>query len=424
MNQLPRAAILTIGSELLRGDGVDTNSAWLSRRLEGIGYTCTLHLSCPDDEGAIVEGLAYAVPRADVVVTTGGLGPTVDDLTRAAVARFLGVPIETHPPSLEHIAALFARFGREMSASNRRQAELPQGARVLTNEVGTAPGFAASVAATGGGEVTIYSVPGVPREMRWMWSTYLLGELRARGGRALAERTFRTVGVAESVLGERLGPIEAAPDVEVRYAAEETRGTIRVTLLTTAGEERAQALWLEAKGLVGHHLRCLGTDELPEAVAAWLVARRLTLATAESCTGGRVAAALTAIPGISSVFGEGLVTYSNAAKTRLLGVPADLLAQHGAVSPEVAAAMARGARDRAGADLGLGVTGIAGPGGGSEEKPVGLVHLAVAGPGEAVVHRERRFPGTRELVQARATAAALGLIAEVCEQQAGWTVQG
>ena len=199
-----RAAVVAVGSELVFGDGIDTNSAWLSRRLRGLGIDPRLHLSCPDDLDAIVDGLESAAGKAEVVLVTGGLGPTRDDLTREAVARFLGVPLVEHAPSLEHIAALFARFGREMSPSNARQALLPEGARVLVNEVGTAPAFAIER-----GPLLLYSLPGVPREMHWLWDRYLAAELRARSPvAALAERTFRTCEVPESKLGELLRPLE------------------------------------------------------------------------------------------------------------------------------------------------------------------------------------------------------------------------
>lgn len=256
MSTPPTVAILTIGSELLCGDGVDTNSAWLSQRLEALGLRCLLHASVPDDVGAIVWALDQAAGKGDVVIVTGGLGPTTDDLTRAAVAGYLGVATEVHEPSVEHIRALFARFGRVMPESNRVQADLPVGARVLTNGVGTAPAFA--VEKDG---VSFYCLPGVPREMRWLWDRYLEGELRARGGTTRAERTFRTVGIAESSLGERLLPLERHEDLEVRYAAEESKGTIRVTLLTDRGEDRCQELWLEARELVGRRLHAEGTDE-------------------------------------------------------------------------------------------------------------------------------------------------------------------
>ncbi len=405
MSQEPKIAILTIGSELLCGDGLDTNSAWLSLRMSRLGLDCQLHISCPDDTSAIVSAIEYTAERVDVVVITGGLGPTVDDLTRAAIASYAGLPLELHEPSLEHIRGLFARFGRTMPESNVIQAELPRGARVLTNEVGTAACFALEHEGT-----LIYALPGVPREVYWMWDNHLSAELGVRGTGARAERTFRTVGISESALGERMQPIEAKGDMEVRYAAEESLGTIRVTLLAHT-EDAAQQAWLQARELAGEHVCALGTDLLPEAVAALLVAKGLSVATAESCTGGRVASALTAIPGVSCSFQEGFVTYSNAAKTKHLGVPEALLAKHGAVSREVAEAMARGVRERTGSDLGLGVTGIAGPGGGSEDKPVGLVHMAVAGPGQGdLLHLRRRYPGTRTVIQTRATAGALDLI--------------
>ena len=405
-----RIAIITIGSELVSGDGLDTNSAWLSERLTRVGREVALHASCPDEVEAILSLLREAARQAGVIIVTGGLGPTSDDLSRAAIARFINAPIELHQPSLEHIAALFARFKRPMPASNRQQAELPRGVRVLTSWVGTAPGFVAEGWGEGGRGL-LYALPGVPKEVYWFWDEYLRQEL-AKPGQRLAERTFRAVGISESALGERLAELEAEEGLELRYAAEGTPGTIRVTLLTAADEDRAQDLWLRARALVGEkHLCATGSDSLAEAVASLLLAGGLQVATAESCTGGRVAGALTGIPGISRVFNEGVITYSNESKTRYLGVPAELLEREGAVCAEVAVAMARGIRQRAQADLGLGVTGIAGPGGGSEDKPVGLVHLAVVGPGDDdLLQLERRYPGDRQLIQARAAAGALDLI--------------
>ena len=229
-------------------------------------------------------------------------------------------------------------------------------------------------------------------------------------------RAFRCVGIAESALGERLRELEETPGVEVRYSVEEAAGTIEVRVLVAAHDgqaaaPRAEALAARAHELVGaHHVCATGEASLAEGVAALLLDRGLTVASAESCTGGRIAAALTAIPGVSAAFLEGVVTYSNEAKTRLLGVPADVIAARGAVSREVACAMATGARERAGAAWGVSTTGGAGPGGGSTEKPVGLVHIAVAGPAGQVHHVERRYPGDRDQVQARATAGALDLL--------------
>jgi nicotinamide-nucleotide amidase len=404
-----RAAILTVGSELLRGDGLDTNSQWLSRRLETLGYSVVLHLSCLDDEDEIARLLSFVAASTDLVVVTGGLGPTVDDVTRAAVAQALKVPLEIDEGELRHIEELFARFGRSMSPSNRRQAELPQGATVLRNEVGTAPAFRVSC-----GEVPVYVLPGVPREMKWLWDHYLRQDL-IRGHAPRAERTFRTVGIGESRLGERLAPVEALAGVEVRYAAEEREGTVRVTLLASTQDE-VQAAWEAAREAVGETIACIGPDLLQESVVAALCAQGLTLTTAESCTGGRVAARIVQVPGASQVFERGLVTYSNQAKSQLLGIAPEVIETHGAVSEVVARAMARGAREAGNTRLGVAITGIAGPGGGSNDKPVGTVHLAVAyGPkDEDVLHQKRRYPGTREMVQVRSAAGALKLVLDAC----------
>lgn len=400
-----RAGIVTIGSELTSGTRFDTNSPWLAKRLAPLGIEAWVHRSVPDDLEAIARAFDETAAEAQVVISTGGLGPTSDDLTRDALARLLGVDLVFDAPSWEAIEARFAAFGRTPSESNRRQAGFPRGARVLATDVGTAAGFV--VERRG---VPIYAVPGVPREMRWMWERYLEPDLRALGGAARAVRAFRCVGIAESALGERLKEVEATAGVEVRYAVEEAAGTIEVRLLTPPDVD-AEALAARAHALVGaHHVCATGEDSLAEGVGRLLLGRGLTVATAESCTGGRIAAALTAIPGISAAFLEGLVTYSNEAKTRLLGVPAEVIADRGAVSAEVARAMAQGARERAGADWGVATTGVAGPGGGSAEKPVGLVHLAVAGRDGTLHHVERRYPGDRDQVQARASAGALDLL--------------
>jgi nicotinamide-nucleotide amidase len=406
-----RAGIVTIGSELTSGTRLDTNSAWLARRLTPLGVEAWVHRSVPDDLPAIIKAFEETLADVQVVLCTGGLGPTSDDMTRDAVAAMLGVDLVFDPPAWEAIEARFRAFGRTPSATNRRQAEFPRGARVLPTDVGTAAGFVITHRG-----VPIHCVPGVPREMRWMWERYLEADLRALGGVARDMRVFRCVGIAESALGERLQELERTPAVEVRYSVEDTIGTIEVRLLVGAHEgqaaaARADALEARAHELVGrHHVCATGEASLAESVGALLVDRRLTVASAESCTGGRLAAAFTAIPGISAAFLEGLVTYSNEAKTRLLGVPADIIEARGAVSQEVARAMATGVRERAAADWGVSTTGVAGPGGGSPDKPVGLVHIAVAGPGGVVHHVERRYPGDREQVQARATAGALDLL--------------
>jgi nicotinamide-nucleotide amidase len=410
----PRVALLTIGSELTSGTRVDTNSGWLAKRMPALGLEGWLRRSAPDELGAIETAYREAAASCDVIVSTGGLGPTSDDITRDALARLLGVPLVLDEACLERLTARFARFGRTPSPSNRRQCEFPRGARVLVNEIGTADGFQLEVL----GRPT-YVLPGVPREMRWLFEKWLEADLRARGGVPRAERVWRIVGLPESTLGDRLAAIEAEPGVEMRYCVEEAHGTIECRLLLAgaegeerpATEARADALAARAHDLAGRqHVCATGERGLAEALVELLIGRKLRVATAESCTGGRIAAALTGVAGSSATFLAGTVAYANEAKTRHLGVPEDLLAAHGAVSAEVARSMAEGALARSEADLAVSTTGVAGPGGGSPEKPVGLVHMAVARRGGETTHVERRYVGEREQIQIRAAAGALDLL--------------
>ena len=398
----PRASILAVGSELTAGDLVDTNSAWLSQRLEALGFEVIGHRACADVIPQIQAALAQACAEAQVVLITGGLGPTSDDLTVEALAGAAKQPLEFHEPTWAAIQERFAAFGRVPNDQNRRQANLPRGATVLTNQVGTAPGLRLDLDGA-----RVYSLPGVPREMRWLWRTYLAAELGELGPGALAEWSFRTVGLSESVLAERMRPVEALEGLVVRYNVEEARGTIVVTLRARDPEVLAQAQPL-CRTAAGAYLCAEGDAHLVDALVGDFAARGLTVATAESCTGGRVAAALTGVPGSSAVFLEGVVAYADAAKERL-GVDPALIAAHGAVSPQVAHALAHAVRARSGADLAVAVTGIAGPGGGSEEKPVGLVYFHASSAGTDVP-LERTFAGDRGLIQARATAVALDLL--------------
>ncbi|MCA8921978.1 MAG: CinA family nicotinamide mononucleotide deamidase-related protein [Planctomycetes bacterium] len=401
----PRASIVAIGAELLAGALVDTNSAWLSTQLEALGFDVVGHRTCGDQLPRIQTSVAQACAEAEVVILTGGLGPTSDDLTVSALAEALGSPLEFHPPTWAAIEERFAAFGRTPNAQNRRQAELPRGATVLPNEVGTAPGLRVELHGA-----RVYSLPGVPREMRWLWAKWIEAELRELAPGATEEWIFRTVGLSESVLGERMAPVEALPGLVVRYNVEEALGTIVVSL-----RARDAAVVREAERLsrvaAGDYLCAEGDQTLAEALVADLARRGLTVATAESCTGGRVAAALTGVPGSSAVLLEGVVAYANVAKERL-GVDPALLAAHGAVSPQVARALAHTVQARAGTSLAVGVTGIAGPGGGSDEKPVGRVYFHAVGP-EAELPLERTFGGERSLVQSRATAVALDLLRRV-----------
>jgi nicotinamide-nucleotide amidase len=423
-------AIVAVGSELTTGRVVDTNSAWISRRLMTAGLKPIYHVCVPDERPAVIQALREATSRAKGVVVSGGLGPTEDDLTRDAIAEAAQVPLEFHPPSLERIEAIYASFGRAMPVSNRRQAEFPRGARILDNDCGTAPGFSLDLWGA-----RLWSMPGVPREMFRMWERWVEPELRAFAGiseGSIVERTLRTCGIAESALGERVCDLvpRGDPEAEIAYCVKDDEGTILLTFTVRnsrdpeAAARRADSLAREAAERLGRKVCVTGTATLPERVVSLLVERRRTLAVAESCTGGRVSAWITAVPGASACFREGVVVYANEAKVKHASVPEELIARHGAVSAEVARALAVGIRANAGTDYGLGITGIAGPTGATPEKPVGLVHLAFAGPpatpggAPVVAHVERRFAGDRGRIQVQATAAAIDLLRLALEDEA------
>lgn len=418
------AAIVAIGSELTLGRIVDTNSAWLSRRLMTLGVKPLVHLSAPDERGAVIQALRDAAARAKVIVVTGGLGPTEDDLTRDAITEALGVPLELHEPSLDAIQKMFAGFGRTMSPSNRRQALFPRGARILANAHGTAPGFSVELFGA-----RLYCMPGVPREMFKMYERHVEPELAALAKLppgSIAERMLRTHGIPESALGEATADLvpKDDPSAEIAWCVQDAEGTILLTFTVrdakdpAAAAARADGMIRAARERLGRKVCVVGPKNLAERVLELLAERGRTLSTAESCTGGRVAAALVAVAGASRSFIEGVVAYADQVKVRRLGVPEELLAKHGAVSEPVARAMAEGERKAAGTDYALAITGVAGPDGGSAEKPVGLVFVALAGPkGTQVL--ERKLWGDRGRVQVLACAAALDLLRLALEDEVG-----
>lgn len=390
-----RAEIVCTGSELVAGRAREANAAWIARRLATHGIETSRVTLVPDDRAAVAAAAREALGRARVVVVTGGLGPTRDDVTRAALARATGRPLAPHPEALARLARLFPDPARR--AGNRRQAYLPRGARPLANPVGTAPGVWLSLS----GGRCLAAVPGVPREMRLMIDREVLPRL-ARG-RPRAVRVLSVFGLPESEVDARVGRLPRG----VRYAITVDGIRSRVALSAPAGRARrlAAVARILRRRLAGAAV-VSGEATLARAALARLRARRETLAVAESCTGGRIAAALTAVPGASAVFQEGIVAYADAAKRRRLGVSAGLLRRFGAVSRPVALALARGARRRGRTDWGLSVTGVAGPGGGTPDKPVGLVWVGRAGPGGARA-RELRLRGDRAAVQTRAAERAL-----------------
>ncbi len=402
-----QAEILSVGDEVVSGQIVDSNAAWLSQRLADLGIVVAAHAAVRDIQSEIVEAVKLAAGRSEVVIVTGGLGPTHDDLTREAVAAAAGAELVLDPPSLEHVEQIFAARGIEMPASNAKQATVPRGSDVFPNATGTAAGFRVDI-----GAASVFVLPGVPREMKAMFEGAAV-PLLPKGDGAIAVRMLKCFGMSESLISEKLAAqMELVGDPKVAFLASE--GIISVKF-TSRAATRAAALGLiepelaKARSLLGDAVFGDDADTLEQVVARLLESQGRTLAVAESCTGGLVGACLTDVPGISAHFLEGVVTYSNASKTRLLGVPAELFDTAGAVSADVARWMAEGVRERSGADIGVGITGIAGPTGGSAAKPVGTVHVAVATAAHTS-HRKLALRGARTVIKDRAAKHALNMV--------------
>jgi nicotinamide-nucleotide amidase len=372
------AEILAIGDELIHGALLDTNSKAIAGELERIGCVVHRFSVTSDDPGHLRAAIADACGRADVVVATGGLGPTLDDRTRDLVAEVLGGPLWFDPTSWQQIQDYLHRRGRTVPDSNKRQARFPPGASPIQNPVGTAPAFAVTV-----GRARFFALPGVPREMQHLLHADVLPQIAALPGLTpTAQVWLRVLGPSEALLGERIEPF-MVPGRNPAVGITASGGLLTIRIVGTAAT-REQALAdcertaAELRPLLGSWLFAEGTFELPDLVLQRLQRQGRTLALAESCTGGLLAARLTDVPGSSAVLRGGVVAYANEAKTALLGVEPALLQQHGAVSEPVALAMANGARVHFAADVAVATTGIAGPGGGTAQKPVGTVCFALA----------------------------------------------
>lgn len=399
--------ILATGDELLTGQLVDTNSTWLMDRLWDLGVMVRRKTLVGDDRADLDAALRETTLRADLVVMSGGMGPTEDDLTSEAVATALGVPLELDEPSLRLIEERFRRFGREMTPNNAKQARFPRGAEVIPNRFGTAPGFSVRV-----GRAELVCLPGVPLEYKGLCDEWLLPRLATRLGDVPAAGVLKLFGVPESHADHAMRPVMDDPangGVRFGYRAHWPEVHVKWTVPGPDAAAREARIRAAVRALFGELVWGEGKDELPEVTVARLVARGERVAVAESCTGGLLAELVTRVPGASCVFDLGVVAYANAAKERVLGVEPALLAAHGAVSEPVARALAEAARRVGGAAWGLGITGIAGPTGGTPEKPVGTVHLAVAGAGatEAVL---RTYRGDRERIRRQAAYEALNLL--------------
>ncbi len=400
--------IISIGNEVLSGRTLDTNFAFLARALERVGVQVGWHGTVGDAGDRIAEGLKRALERADAVVMTGGLGPTPDDITRRAVATVLGRPLVRDERVLESIRARLRAMGRMAAPSVEAQAMLPSGAEAWPNRLGTAPGILILH-----DDTPVILLPGVPQEMEGLATEFVVPYLRSRTGLHVETFTLRTAGVYETLLQEAIGGLpEGWAGATLAYLPSWYGVDLRVT---TTGREAALVHEVSARAYAQLRGRVLpvvyaeGEQAMEEVVGEGLLSLGLHLASAESCTGGLLAKRVTDVPGSSQWFERGFVTYSNESKREHLGVRAESLAAHGAVSAVVAGEMAAGARRVARAEVGVGITGIAGPDGGSPAKPVGTVFIAVASPRGAAV-RELHLLGTRRAVRERATQAALDLV--------------
>lgn len=416
------AEILTIGDELCRGEIVDTNSSTLAARLWDADVTVRWMTSCRDDAGDIRSALAAAVGRADLVVCSGGLGPTEDDLTVDVVCEALGTTAEVEPAAR---ARWESRFGGSPSPLQLRQLRVPTGARVWTNPAGAAPGFEVAL-----GGVPVVCMPGVPRELLGIYDAGLgarvvaLREARGDAPR-IARRIFRVFGRGESQIAAAVQGVVEEEGASLHYQIKFPETLVKL-VVRASSSERAEARATELASLLrerlGEYVYGEGDETLPERVARRLRGAGLTVATAESCTGGMIGELLTEAPGSSRYFLGGAIVYSNEEKVRQLGVAPQTLAEHGAVSEACVRELASGARKAFGSDLAVSVSGVAGPDGGTPDKPVGTVWLALAragAAGEDIETRRLSWPGTRDLVRRLASWWALRMIDRALDEQGG-----
>jgi nicotinamide-nucleotide amidase len=405
------AIILSIGDELVLGQTIDTNSAWLSQQLASVGCGVLAHVTVADDQPAIEQAIGHASKRCDLLLISGGLGPTADDLTRQALAAVMNQPLELNEQWLGELQKFFAARRRPMPEANRIQAMIPHGAKMIFNTAGTAAGIESVL-----GPCRVCVMPGVPKEMKTMFERSVLPSLReASGGAAILSRTLHTFGMGESAVAEMLGDLmrrDRNPSVgtTVSGGIVSLRVNFRFSSMSEAKAELEQTV-AKCREALGALIFGEEDESLQVVVGRMLKSAPSspTIATAESCTGGLLGKMITDVPGSSGYYSYGWVTYSNRAKEELLGVPTELLAQYGAVSEPVVLAMAGGARVRARGTYALAISGIAGPEGGTPTKPVGSVCIALAHPNGAEA-RTFLFPGDREFIRDRSAKMALAML--------------
>ncbi|RNI29676.1 competence/damage-inducible protein A [Rufibacter immobilis] len=373
------AEIITIGDELLYGQVIDTNSAWMGQELGKIGIKVKQITSISDNPDAICATLTQAISRAQVILITGGLGPTKDDLTKHTLARYFNTQLQLHQPSLDDVEAIFKRYNRPMLEVNRQQAFLPASCTPIRNALGTAPGMLFKEQGA-----LIVSMPGVPFEMKQMMTDSILPRLQQHFQLPqIIHKVVQTIGIGESFLAEAIADWEdnLPPNLKLAYLPHLAGVRLRLTGMSDGNSDLETQLQLEVDKLthlISEHIFAYGEVTLEEAIGQLLKDRNLTISTAESCTGGLVAHKLTSVPGSSAYFMGSVVAYSNGVKQAQLGVSAQTLETHGAVSEETVRAMAQGVRQLLNTDIGIATSGIAGPDGGTPEKPVGTIWIAYA----------------------------------------------
>ncbi|MCM8900802.1 competence/damage-inducible protein A [Caldicoprobacter algeriensis] len=402
------AEIIAVGSELLLGQIANTNAQYISQRLSSVGVNVYYHTVVGDNRKRLLEALEIACKRADIIITTGGLGPTMDDLTKETIAEFLGLELVLHQPSAQAIREFFARRGRTMTENNLKQAMFPREAIILPNDVGTAPGAIIEKDSR-----TFIMLPGPPYEMQPMFENHVIPYLAQKGNEKIFSRVLRIYGIGESAVEEMIKDLlENQTNPTIAPLAAYGEVTLRLTVKCHRSQDPLELMKPvedEIRRRLGQAVYGVDDDRLETVVARLLKEKGLTLAVAESCTGGLISNLLTDVPGISENLLETCVTYSNQAKINRLGVKPETLEAYGAVSPQTAQEMAEGILKTSGADIGLAVTGIAGPGGGSPEKPVGLVYIAIAMGGDVEVKRFRN-QGDRKRIKLSTANTALDLL--------------
>ncbi|GAB6136953.1 competence/damage-inducible protein A [Halanaerobaculum tunisiense] len=405
-----QAEIITIGTELLLGQIVDTNSQWLAERLAEIGIDLYYKATVGDNKERLLETISQGLERSDLLITTGGLGPTQDDITREAIADSLGLALVKSEAALDQVKSYFTAANKDMSTNNLRQAYLPQGAKILPNNQGTAPGILVEKE----GKIVV-ALPGVPLEMKAMMKQEVIPYLQENhlDQEEIYSKVIKTCGIGESTLEEKIADIlREQTNPTIAPLASQGEVKLRLTAKADSKQQAQELIKQEEKDLaerIGKYIYGYNDDTLEDVVADLLWEQELTVAIAESCTGGLIGHRLTSVPGSSAYFKQGIISYSNQAKQDLLQVREETLQEFGAVSSQTAKEMAIRAREAAGTDLGLATTGIAGPGGGTSEKPVGLVYLALA-DSQGVTSYQFNFNGSRYRVKYLTSQTLLNLL--------------